>query len=421
MSGWESPWAWASAWASAWESESGRRRSRRCRGGSRPCGVGVGVPSGWSRSRSSSDRVGPVGVGVAVADRRRLALSRRRSGDRRRADGGGRDDCEDGEGGDREDRARAKRRHDDSRSGDASGRRARLPSEPARLGAHHRPADSGRSMGRGAAGRAARTLVRCLPSSTSPRTCSRGSTIRAGSAHRAGRAGPRPRELKGTILLAEEGINLFLAGDAVPVRAVRRRAARRPAVRGAREPGRAGRARQPFRKMLVKVKREIIRMDHPTIRPERRTGAGDRTGDAAALARSGSRRRRSRGRDARHAQRVRGRLRHRSTGRSTGASSGSREFPDAARRSAAPSCRARRSSATAPAASAARRRRSTCARRGSTRLQLDGGILGYFEAGRRRPLDGGVLRLRRARGAGPRSRADPDDRHRHDVRGRVRR
>ncbi|MDN6302948.1 MAG: sulfurtransferase [Brachybacterium sp.] len=72
--------------------------------------------------------------------------------------------------------------------------------------------------------------------------------------------------LKGTVLLAEEGINLFLAGEA-------------PAVRGfvdeLREDPRfaalttkeSWSAEQPFRKMLVKLKREIIRMDHPTIRP----------------------------------------------------------------------------------------------------------------------------------------------------------
>jgi UPF0176 protein len=72
--------------------------------------------------------------------------------------------------------------------------------------------------------------------------------------------------LKGTILLAEEGINLFLAGDADAVRGF---------VDGLREAPRfaalttkeSWSAEQPFGKMIVKVKREIIRMDHPTIQP----------------------------------------------------------------------------------------------------------------------------------------------------------
>ncbi len=73
--------------------------------------------------------------------------------------------------------------------------------------------------------------------------------------------------LKGTILLAEEGINLFLAGDPDAVRAyiAELRTDPRFAELGTKE---SWSADQPFRKMLVKVKREIIRMNHPTIRPE---------------------------------------------------------------------------------------------------------------------------------------------------------
>lgn len=78
---------------------------------------------------------------------------------------------------------------------------------------------------------------------------------------RAGAAG-----LKGTILLAEEGINMFLAGEAEAVRGFV------GALRG--DPRFASLTtkeswsqEQPFRKLLVKLKREIIRMDHPTIRP----------------------------------------------------------------------------------------------------------------------------------------------------------
>jgi UPF0176 protein len=72
--------------------------------------------------------------------------------------------------------------------------------------------------------------------------------------------------LKGTILLAEEGINLFLAGPADDVRGFIRQL--HADVRFADiVPKESWSASQPFRKMLVKVKREIIRMNHPAIRP----------------------------------------------------------------------------------------------------------------------------------------------------------
>ena len=72
--------------------------------------------------------------------------------------------------------------------------------------------------------------------------------------------------LKGTILLAEEGINLFIAGETDAVRGFvdQLRADPRFAALTTKE---SWSASQPFRKMLVKLKREIIRMDHPTIRP----------------------------------------------------------------------------------------------------------------------------------------------------------
>ena len=72
--------------------------------------------------------------------------------------------------------------------------------------------------------------------------------------------------LKGTILLAEEGINLFLAGDADAVRGFADDLRRdlRFAELTTKE---SWSATQPFQRMLVKVKHEIIRMDHPTIRP----------------------------------------------------------------------------------------------------------------------------------------------------------
>ncbi|QKO21394.1 sulfurtransferase [Rhodoferax sp. BAB1] len=72
--------------------------------------------------------------------------------------------------------------------------------------------------------------------------------------------------LKGTVLLAEEGINLFLAGPEPAVRAFVAALHQDPRLADL-VPKESWSARQPFRKMLVKVKREIIRMNHPTIRP----------------------------------------------------------------------------------------------------------------------------------------------------------
>ena len=72
--------------------------------------------------------------------------------------------------------------------------------------------------------------------------------------------------LMGTILIAPEGINLFLAGEADAVRAflAELRGDARFAPLEAKE---SWSAAQPFRRMLVKLKREIIRMDHPAIQP----------------------------------------------------------------------------------------------------------------------------------------------------------
>jgi len=72
--------------------------------------------------------------------------------------------------------------------------------------------------------------------------------------------------LKGTVLLAEEGINLFLAGEAD---AVRQFVAQLQADIRFTDvtPKESWSATQPFQKLLVKVKREIIRMNHPAIQP----------------------------------------------------------------------------------------------------------------------------------------------------------
>ncbi|MBT9606090.1 sulfurtransferase [Microbacterium sp.] len=73
--------------------------------------------------------------------------------------------------------------------------------------------------------------------------------------------------LRGTILLAEEGINLFLAGEASGVRGFvdELRADARFAELTTKE---SWSQTVPFGKLLVKVKREIIRMDRPEVRPQ---------------------------------------------------------------------------------------------------------------------------------------------------------
>ncbi|HEY1092079.1 MAG TPA: sulfurtransferase [Burkholderiaceae bacterium] len=73
--------------------------------------------------------------------------------------------------------------------------------------------------------------------------------------------------LRGTVLLAEEGINLFLAGPAEAVRAWVADLCADARFAGL-EPKESWSETQPFRKLLVKVKNEIIRMNHPTIRPD---------------------------------------------------------------------------------------------------------------------------------------------------------
>ncbi|MEC5398645.1 sulfurtransferase [Uliginosibacterium sp. H1] len=73
--------------------------------------------------------------------------------------------------------------------------------------------------------------------------------------------------LKGTVLLAPEGINLFLAGsrEAIDGIVAWLHADARFADLAPKE---SLSGHQPFRKMLVKKKREIITMNHPAIAPE---------------------------------------------------------------------------------------------------------------------------------------------------------
>lgn len=74
------------------------------------------------------------------------------------------------------------------------------------------------------------------------------------------------RDLRGTILLAGEGINLFLAGHADALREFLALLKADPRFAGI-EVKESWSATQPFRKLLVKVKPEIIRMNHPAIQP----------------------------------------------------------------------------------------------------------------------------------------------------------
>ena len=81
------------------------------------------------------------------------------------------------------------------------------------------------------------------------------------------------RGLKGTILIAEEGINLFLAGPGDAVRGwvdMLRQDARFADL----VPKESWSDTVPFKKLLVKNKGEIIRMNHPTIRPDERGDVG---------------------------------------------------------------------------------------------------------------------------------------------------
>lgn len=75
------------------------------------------------------------------------------------------------------------------------------------------------------------------------------------------------RGLKGTILLTGEGTNMFLAGKEIELRGfldwLREDARFQPLQ--AKE---SWSDEQPFKKMLIKLKNEIIRMNHPAIRPE---------------------------------------------------------------------------------------------------------------------------------------------------------
>ena len=73
-------------------------------------------------------------------------------------------------------------------------------------------------------------------------------------------------QLKGTVLLAAEGINLFLAGAAESVEAFVQ-TLRADARFAPIEVRRSWSERQPFKRLMVKIKREIVSMRRPEIKP----------------------------------------------------------------------------------------------------------------------------------------------------------
>lgn len=81
------------------------------------------------------------------------------------------------------------------------------------------------------------------------------------------RAEATSRALKGTVLIAAEGINLFLSGPEEALRGWLCWLHTDPRFADL-EPKESWSESVPFGKLVVKVKREIIRMNHPAIRPE---------------------------------------------------------------------------------------------------------------------------------------------------------
>jgi UPF0176 protein len=73
-------------------------------------------------------------------------------------------------------------------------------------------------------------------------------------------------KLRGTVLLASEGINAFLAGTPGAIYGFVRWLKRDPRLANISVKYSES-SSAPFKKLLVKVKREIIRMDHPQIKP----------------------------------------------------------------------------------------------------------------------------------------------------------
>ncbi len=77
-------------------------------------------------------------------------------------------------------------------------------------------------------------------------------------------------DLKGTILLSTEGINCFLAGVRDNIERFKGFLEERPAFSGLTYKESFS-DYQPFSRMLVRLKKEIISMGHPEIQPEKQT------------------------------------------------------------------------------------------------------------------------------------------------------
>ena len=80
----------------------------------------------------------------------------------------------------------------------------------------------------------------------------------------------RAHQLRGTILLSTEGINFFVAGAEAGIDALLTRLQSIPGLEQL-EPKYSYTAHQPFRRMLVRIKKEIIAFGVPGIEPARRT------------------------------------------------------------------------------------------------------------------------------------------------------
>lgn len=76
------------------------------------------------------------------------------------------------------------------------------------------------------------------------------------------------KNLKGTVLIAHEGINMFLAGTEQNIKAFFDWFRTIPSFAGI-ETKDSWSDDQPFKKMLVKIKDEIIRMNHPSVQPSK--------------------------------------------------------------------------------------------------------------------------------------------------------
>ncbi|AFC84670.1 putative sulfurtransferase [Frateuria aurantia DSM 6220] len=74
-------------------------------------------------------------------------------------------------------------------------------------------------------------------------------------------------QLKGTVLLAPEGINIFLAGERAAIDAIVAWLRRDPKLADL-DPKESISDTAPFGKLRIRLKKEIITMRHPQIRPE---------------------------------------------------------------------------------------------------------------------------------------------------------